>query len=62
LIFSKSPQTNHRLISFKVSGRSFPRRFFATPQGWAGLTKNNPLERVRVNLYRKSGGGWPDFP
>jgi hypothetical protein len=36
-------QTNRCLISFKVSGHSFQRRFFAPSPVWVELTKNQPI-------------------
>jgi hypothetical protein len=61
LIFFEGKQTTRRLLSLKVSGRPFQRRFFAMPPLGGEFTKNAALERMRLNPQRKAGGGWPAF-
>ncbi|MDR1613184.1 MAG: hypothetical protein LBT97_10460, partial [Planctomycetota bacterium] len=48
-------QTNRCLISFKVSGRSFQPRFFATSQVWVELTKEQPIETKAVESLKGIG-------
>jgi hypothetical protein len=46
-------QTNRRLISFKVSGRSFQGRFLAMPPAWVELSKKQPIETKAVESLKE---------
>jgi hypothetical protein len=57
-------QSNRRLISFKVSGRSFQYRtaFFTTSPVWVELVKKQPIETKAVESLKEIGRRLARFP
>jgi hypothetical protein len=55
-------QTNRRLISFNVSGRSFQKRFFAMSPVWVEWTKKQPIETKAVESLKEIGRRLARFP
>jgi hypothetical protein len=56
----KGNQSNRRLVSFEVSGRSFQNRFFAMSPARVELTKKQPVETkaAESKIHEATGECW----